>query len=87
MDGIARSIDPRLRIFNNEAVIRNGVAIFGSTFWMNFNNYNPMTMMAVGNGMRDFEIIQWKRDEDVTYEDRHRFSKFTNRFGTETAYS
>ena len=87
MDGILRSIDPRLRILQNELIIRNGVAIFGATLWTNMNNYNPLTMMAVGNGMRDFEIIGLKRDEDVTYEDRHRMGRvFKNRFGTETAY-
>jgi len=79
-------IDSRLKLVNNETFTHDDVSFFFSTFWTDFNNNNPLAKMSVENGMNDYRVIAHKLPEKVTYQDRHMFSDFQNRFTAQIAY-
>lgn len=62
-----------MQVVNNDVIVIDDVVIICATLWTDFDNHNPMTMLAVTEAMNDFRVIQYKRDEDVTYQDRHQF--------------
>lgn len=53
---------PHIHILENDFVYTNGVYLFGSTLWSDFERGSPVSMWDVGRRLNDYQHIRNKRD-------------------------
>jgi DNA repair exonuclease SbcCD nuclease subunit len=77
-------------ILDGESVIHEDIAIFGGTLWTNYDNKNPVAMMAAKSAMNDFNYIgfsesRWstkgrKLTPDDVYKENQNYRKLIHNF-------
>ena len=59
----ALASQPHVRLLDNETCTIDDVVFFGGTFWTDMSKRNPLSMLRIGQGITDFQIIRY-RDSD-----------------------
>ena len=49
---------PNLHFLEKSMFVLNDVTFVGGTLWTDFNQHNPLTMLACANAMNDFRVIR-----------------------------
>lgn len=58
---------PAVKVLDcDHVVLRNDLLLYGATLWSDMDAGNPLSMMAIRNGMQDFKLIKTPLGTDFT---------------------
>jgi Icc-related predicted phosphoesterase len=60
---VFKGIDPRIKYHNQILEVSGDVCFIGATLWTNFDNGNPLVEMIVQEGMNDYHVIKYTKEQ------------------------